>query len=54
MAWYRSSKWGVKLAGVWFVAYGVTQLVPKLSFDGLPLVLAILAIAAGVLILLDR
>jgi hypothetical protein len=39
---------------MWFILTGVTLLVPKLSFEGLSTVLAILAIAAGVLILMDR
>ena len=53
MAWFRSTRWGVRLAGAWFILTGVAQLA-SLSFNGLPLILAILAVAAGVLILLDR
>ena len=54
MAWWsRGPKLGVRLAGVWLILTGVTQLA-KLSFEGLPLILAILAVAAGVLIVLDR
>ncbi len=53
MAWFKPPKWGMRLAGVWFVLTGVTALA-SLSFSWLPTLLAILAVAAGVLILLDR
>jgi hypothetical protein len=43
----------MRLAAAWFILYGVAQLA-SLSFRGLPEVLAILAVAAGVLLLLDR
>jgi hypothetical protein len=49
----RSRKWGMPLLGVWLV---LTGLLPLLRID-LPYsgtLLALLAIAAGVLILLDR
>jgi hypothetical protein len=52
--WSRGPKWGVRLAGVWLILTGLVQLAPRLSFDGLASILAILAIAAGVLIVLDR
>jgi hypothetical protein len=39
---------------VWLIAAGVLQLVPALAFQGSGVVLALLAIAAGVLLLLDR
>jgi hypothetical protein len=43
----------MRLAAAWFILYGATQLA-SLSYRGLPEVSAILAVAAGVLILLDR
>ncbi len=43
---------GMLLLGIWLVAWGLIALIPTLS--GLGLILAILAIAAGVLILLGR
>lgn len=43
---------GMLLLGILLIAWGLVQLIPALS--GLGLVLAILAIAAGVLILLGR
>jgi len=43
---------GMLLLAIWLIAWGLVQLVPALS--GLSLVLAILAIAAGIFIVLDR
>ncbi len=43
---------GMLLLAIWLIATGLVQLIPALS--GLILVLAILAIAAGIFILLDR
>jgi hypothetical protein len=43
---------GMLLLAIWLIAYGLVALVPALS--GLGLVLAVLAIAAGIFILLDR
>ncbi len=53
MGFFKASKWGIRLAGVWLVVTGAAQLF-SLSFAGLPMLLGILALAAGVLILLDR
>jgi len=46
-------KLGVILLSVWLILTGLTRLV-DLTFQGLPVLMAILAIAAGVLLLLDR
>ena len=43
---------GMLLLAIWLIAWGLVALVPALS--GLGLVLAVLAIAAGVFILLGR
>ncbi len=43
---------GMLLLAAWLIAWGLFSLIPALS--GLGIVLAILAIAAGVLILLNR
>ena len=43
---------GMLLLAIWLIAWGLIALIPALS--GLSLILAILAIAAGVLILLGR
>jgi hypothetical protein len=43
---------GMLLLAIWLIAYGLVALVPALN--GLGLVLAVLAIAAGVFILLNR
>ena len=52
--WSRRPRLGTILLGVWLVATGVVQLVPALNISGSGTILAIVAIAAGVLILLER
>ncbi len=44
---------GMLLLAIWLILTGVIALL-SLSFSGLPLIMAILAIAAGVLILLEK
>lgn len=44
---------GMLLLGIWLIVTGLIELT-SFSFEGLPLIMAILAIAAGVLILIDR
>ncbi len=44
---------GLLLLGIWLIMTGLISVL-SLSFAGLPMVMAILAIAAGVLILLGR
>ncbi len=43
---------GMLLLAIWLIAWGLVTLIPALS--GLLLVLAVLAIAAGIFILLNR
>jgi hypothetical protein len=43
---------GMLFLAIWLIAWGLVELIPALS--GLGLALAILAIAAGILILLNR
>jgi hypothetical protein len=43
---------GMLLLAIWLIAYGLVALIPALS--GLGLILAVLAIAAGIFILLNR
>ena len=47
-------KWGTVLLAAWLIAHGAVLLAPGLNFQGVGYVLAALAIAAGVLLLLDR
>ena len=56
MNFFKKSRpsWGVLLLGVWLIATGLLHLVPRLSFPSSGELLAVLAIAAGVLLLLDR
>lgn len=44
---------GMLLLAIWLIASGLVVLIPALSFIS-PLILAILAIAAGIFILLNR
>jgi len=44
---------GLMLLGLWLVGHGLIQLI-HFSFSGLGTVMAILAIAAGVLLILGR
>jgi len=44
---------GFLLLGIWLIMTGLIPLL-RLSFSGLEILMAILAIAAGVLILLER
>jgi hypothetical protein len=45
---------GVVLLGSWLIATGILHLVPRVGFSGSGEILAGLAIAAGVLLVLDR
>jgi hypothetical protein len=46
---------GMLLLAIWLIAYGLIALVPAISaITGIGLVMAILAIAAGIFILLNR
>jgi hypothetical protein len=44
---------GMLLLSIWLIVTGIIPLV-RLSFNGLPIIMAILAIAAGVLIAIGR
>jgi len=44
---------GMLLLAIWLILTGLTTLV-GFSFQGLPVIMAILAIAAGILILIGR
>jgi hypothetical protein len=46
-------KIGTILLCVWLILYGLGVLL-KLSFEGMPIIMAIVAIAAGVLIFIDQ
>jgi hypothetical protein len=45
--------WGFLLLAIWLILYGLIALL-GLSFSGLGVIMAILALAAGILILLER
>jgi len=49
----RTKKLGLLLLGIWLIMTGLIQLL-NLSFEGLPLIMSILAIASGVLVIIDR
>jgi hypothetical protein len=45
---------GMLLLGIWLIASGVVALVPAMYFEGLRVILAILAIFAGIFILMRK
>ncbi|MFN2297482.1 MAG: hypothetical protein ACK2UB_01440 [Anaerolineales bacterium] len=45
---------GTLLLAIWLIASGVVAIVPALNFAGMETILAVIAIAAGVLILIRR
>jgi len=47
------SGWGALLLAIWLIAFGAMLLL-DISFQSKDMVMAVLAIAAGVLLLLDR
>jgi hypothetical protein len=49
-----SDRLGVRLLGIWLIATSVLILVPTLHFAGSGTLLAVLAVVAGILLLLDR
>jgi drug/metabolite transporter (DMT)-like permease len=57
VSFFHRRKWGITLLAVWLILTGVLFLLQQGSYGGIPysgLISAVLAIAAGVLILLDR
>lgn len=53
MKWIGTSNLGMLLLGIWLIATGLLPFV-SITFANMGLVLAVLAIAAGVLILIGR
>jgi len=45
---------GMLLLGIWLIVSGVAALVPAVYFDGLRAIMAILAVLAGIFILLRK
>ena len=60
MSWMRwvgvgtRGRWGVRVLGVWLLVFAALTLKPDLLTQYRDMVLALLAIVAGVLLLLDR
>jgi hypothetical protein len=54
LPWKRPSRWGALVLGAWLIAWGALSLVPQLRFQGSEPLLAVLAVAAGILLLLER
>ena len=53
MKWLGTKNWGMLLLGIWLVLTGLLPLV-HVTFANMGTLLAVLAVAAGSLILLDR
>jgi len=45
---------GMMLLGIWLIVSGVVALVPAVFFNGLGAIMAILAVLAGIFILLKK
>ena len=45
---------GMMLLGIWLIVSGLVAIVPAVYFDGLRVIMAILAMLAGIFILLRR
>ena len=45
---------GMLLLSIWLIVHGVAYLIPAINFEGLGAIMAILAIAAGIFILLKK
>jgi hypothetical protein len=45
---------GMLLLGIWLIASGVVALVPAVFFNGLGTIMAILAVLAGIFILMRK
>jgi hypothetical protein len=61
MSWRRSmfllgfsKKYGRMLLGLWLVLFGLFALFPEVTFRYQPVLMALLAIVAGILVFLDR
>jgi hypothetical protein len=54
MGFSKTSKWGMLLLGIWLIVNGIVVLIPAVSFGGSANVMALLAIVAGALIVMDR
>ena len=48
-----ATNYGMLLLGIWLILYGALPLL-NISFDGLAMLMSILAIGAGVLILMNK
>ncbi len=49
-----SNNIGMSLLGIWLIVTGAVALVPALFFNGLGTILAILAVLAGIFILMRK
>lgn len=49
----KTTKWGFKLLAIWLIMEGIMVLF-DFSFDGIRVVMAVIALVAGVLIIADR
>jgi hypothetical protein len=45
---------GMLLLAIWLIITGIVVLAPKVAFEGLGTILAVLAIAAGVLLIMQK
>jgi hypothetical protein len=48
-----TNKIGVLLLAIWLIVYGLAAII-KLNFEGMPIILGILALVAGAFLIVDR
>ena len=53
MKWIGTKNWGMLLLAIWLIITGLLPFV-NITFANMGLILSVLAVAAGVLILLER
>jgi len=53
MAAAITGKWGFRVLAIWLIVTGLAGII-NLSFNGFSLLMAVLAMVAGILILVDR
>jgi hypothetical protein len=54
LPWRRPSRWGPVVLGIWLIATGVLHLLRDVQIPYAGTALAVLAVAAGILVILER
>ena len=55
VSWFKTSRnWGLLVLGIWLIATAVLALFPDIGFKNSGVVLAVVALVAGVLLILGK